>query len=140
MYEVPADKKLYVIFTIVEFPQGVPNVNVTNLPDPVKLPLPQALENVQARITAGTFKLELPLINGGYGSIIADTDFFEEVNRDPNPDCPTTIAPPPPQTTASSGPSTTTSDEGCGADNDSSGYSAGKNFYYENIVQLLLST
>ena len=131
MYEVPADKALYVIFTIVEFPEGVPNVNVTNLPDPVKLPLPQALENVQARITAGTFKMELPLITGGYGSTFANTGFFEEVDRDPKPDCPTTVAP---QTTNTS-PSTTTSDEGCDADNGNSGYSAGKNFCF--IMKIL---
>ena len=129
MYEEPADKALYVIFTMVEFPEGVPIVNVTNLPDPVKLPLPKALENLEARINAGNFKIELPLTTGGYGSTFADTEFgLADVNRDPEPDCPTTAKPETTVATTSSSATTTTSSsattEHC-SNEGNSGFSAG---------------
>ena len=117
----PADQALNVIFTMVEFPEGVPIVNATNLPDPVKLPLPKALDNLEARITAGNFKIELPLTTGGYGSTFADTEFgLADVNRDPEPDCPTTAKP---ETTVATTSSSATT-EYC-SNEGNSGFSAG---------------
>ena len=65
LYEQPEDKMIYIIFTILDFPrEHINGVNVTNLPDEVKLALPEALMNLEKVVKDGALKIELPRKDG----------------------------------------------------------------------------
>jgi len=81
--EMPTEKALYIIFTLIDFPlESIPpEVNISSLPQEVTIALPAATDILKSVVQAGNLKIELPQTTGGYGAVVAASDFFHEVDR-----------------------------------------------------------
>ena len=67
--EMPTEKALYIIFTLIDFPlESIPpEVNISSLPQEVTIALPAATDILKSVVQAGNLKIELPQTTGVSG-------------------------------------------------------------------------